>query len=316
MRTHVRTLPGASSPVPVDRPFSYAQARDLGVDRRLLSRWVGQGLLLRPVEGVYYGAQLTDSLALRLDCLRLVVPRDAVVTDRTAAWLHGAPLVLAPGDHQVVPRASMFRPPGYRLRNSLSSSGERTLAADDVVVLEGIKVTSPIRTACDLGRLLHRDQALAALDAMMRLEAFDRAELVELTGRFRGYRGVRQLRELVPLADGRSQSPGESILRLRWIDCPELPEPTPQLKVTGPTGPFFLDLAVPELCYAAEYDGEQWHGPEQREHDTLRREWVRTRLGYEVDVFKAANIHGPLQDADLLLRRGIARSRRRFGARR
>ncbi len=213
----------------------------------------------------------------------------------------------------MVPRASVFRPPGYRLRNSLSSSGERTLAADDVTEIDGIQVTVPIRTACDLGRLLHRDQAFAALDAMMRLTAFGREELVERAGRFRGYRGIRQLRYLAPLADGRAQSPGESILRLRWIECPELPPPTPQLEVPGPTGPYFLDLALPELRYAAEYDGELWHGPERREHDERRRQWVRTRLGFELQVFTAPNIHGPLQDADRLLRRGIARSRRRFG---
>ncbi|CUR53926.1 conserved hypothetical protein [metagenome] len=315
MSSFVRAFLDASDPVPVDRPFSFAETRRWGLDRRVLSRWVSQGLLMHPIEGVYYAAQLTDSLGLRLECLKLVVPADAVVTDRTAGWLHGAPMVLAPGDHQVVPRASVFRPPGYRLRNPLAASGERTLAPDDVMELAGVKVTVPLRTACDLGRLLRRDQAFAALDALTRLGAFDRDELLERTRRYRGYRGIRQLRELAPLADGRSQSPGESILRLRWLDCGELPSPTLQFEVAGPTGPFFLDLSVPELRYAAEYDGEQWHGPEQRKHDAARREWVRTRLGYEVDVFTAANIHGPCQDADLRLRRGISRSRRRYGLR-
>jgi hypothetical protein len=315
MTTFVRPFLDVSSPVPVDRPFSAADARALGVDRRLLSRWTSQGLLLHPLEGVYHAAQLSDSLELRLDCLRLVVPGDAVVTDRTAGWLYGATMMLAPGDHEVVPLASIFRPPGYRLRNPLSASGERTLAMDDVMEIDGVKVTVPIRTACDLGRLLHRDQALAALDGLLRLKAFDRSELVERAGRFRRYRGVRQLRELAPLADGRSQSPGESILRLRWLDCPELPQPTPQHEVAGPTGPFFLDLAVPELRYAAEYDGKEWHGPDHREQDRVRREWVRTRLGYELDVFTAVNIHGPRQDADRHLRRGVERARRRFGLR-
>lgn len=301
-----------TAPVPLDRPFSSAEARAWGVNRRVLSRWVRDGLLIHPIQGVHHVAQLQDSLELRIACLRLVVPSDSVVTDRTAAWLLGAPMALAPGDHLVVPRVSLFRPPGYRLRNSLAASGERTLAADEVTTVGGVRVTTAVRTACDLGRLLHRDQALAAMDAMMRAGSFSSSELLDSTRRFRGYRGIRQLRSLAPIVDGRAQSPGESILRLRWIDC-GLPTPTPQLRVEAPSGFYFLDLAVPDLRYAAEYDGAQWHGPEQERHDATRRAWVVEALHYECDVFRAANIHGPLQDADLRLRAGIARARRRFG---
>jgi hypothetical protein len=64
---------------------------------------VRAGLLVAPVHGVLYAAQLTDSLELRLACLRLVVPENAVVTDRTAAWLHGAPMVLQPNAHLRLP---------------------------------------------------------------------------------------------------------------------------------------------------------------------------------------------------------------------
>jgi len=302
-----------TSGLPLSRPFTYAEARSLGLDRRRLRRWVSTGHLVHPLTGVYHVAQLKESLELRIECLRLVVPEDAVVTDRTAAWLLGAPMALAPGDHLVVPRVSLFRPPGYRLRNSLSASGERMLADDDVIEVGGIRVTCAVRTACDLGRTLHRDQALAAIDALLRLGDFTLLELVERVGRFKGYRGVLQLRALAPLADGRSQSPGESILRLRWLDCADLPRPTPQVEVPGPAGSYFLDLAVEELRYAAEYDGREWHGPDQLEHDDERRGWVRMELDYEVDIFTSVNIHGRGQDADIRLRRGITRARLRLG---
>ena len=45
-------------------------------------------------------------------------------------------------------------------------------------------------------------------------------------GRFRGFRGVVQLRCLAPLGDGRAESPGESALRLHWYDA-GLPTPEP-----------------------------------------------------------------------------------------
>ena len=118
---------------------------------------------------------------------------------------------------------------------------------------------------------------------------------------------------LAPLADARSQSPGESILRLRWLDCGTLPPPTPQLEVPGPFGSYFLDLGVAGLRYAAEYDGAEWHGPDKREHDRKRRGWVEENEDYVIDVFVGVNIHGRTADAEVKLQQGIARARRRFG---
>lgn len=298
-------------PLPHDRPFPCCEVRDLGVNERQLAAWVRAGALRHPLRGVYHASQLEDSLGLRLACLRLAVPEDAVVTDRSAAWLLGAPMALAPGDHLVVPRASLFRPPGYRLRNKLAASGERMLRPDEVTEIEGLQVTTALRTACDLGRLLRRDQAFAGLDSMLALELFSKAELVERVERYRGYRFVRQLRDLAPDADSRAQSPGESILRRRWLDCSDLPRPEPQLPVPGPWGCFWLDLGVEEIGYGAEYDGAEWHGEEQRQHDKVRRGQMAEHRRYEIDVLRAHNIHGPLQDAEHTLRRGIERARRR-----
>lgn len=138
-----------------------AEAVALGVSDRQLRVWCESGEL-HPIRGVYHSAGLPDGLDLRIACLSLVVPQDAVVTDRTAGWLHGAPMVLAPNDHLVVPPVGVFRQPGYRLRNDLVASGERSFAPGGVIDLGPIRVTSPLRTACDLGRMPNRDQAYAA----------------------------------------------------------------------------------------------------------------------------------------------------------
>ena len=98
----------SSAHVPIDRPFTTSWARAHGVDPRRLRAWVRSGLLVAPVHGVLDAAQLPDSLDLRLACLRPVVPEHAVVTDRTAAWLHGAPMVLEPNAHVRVPRVDIF----------------------------------------------------------------------------------------------------------------------------------------------------------------------------------------------------------------
>ncbi len=295
-------------PVPHDRPFTRPQAFDLGVTKRQLYEWLDCRLLVSPVRGVYYLATIPDSLELRLACLRLIMPKDAVVCDRTAGWVLGAPMILAPGDHLEVPRASIFCPPGNRLRNELTSSGERTFRPDEIIEIDGILVTSHLRTACDLGRLLHRDQSFAALDAMLRLRRFTLAELVNEIDRYKGYRYVRQLRELAPDADRRAESQGESILRRRWLDCPDLPRPDLQIEVQGPHGLCYLDLGLPDIQYAAEYHGAEWHGPEREVDDAERRGWIEEHGGWIIDELRRHNIHGFAQDSERILRTGVRRT--------
>lgn len=302
-------------PLPTDRPFTYRTARhEAGLTQRDLTRLVRSGHLRRPIQGVYVVASLPDSLDLRCACLRLVVPSDAVVCDRHAGWLHGATMVLAPNEHLELAPVSMYLPPGRRLRNALSQSGERALLASDIVETNGLLVTTPLRTACDLGRNRWPERSLAGMDQMLRLGAFTHEQLLDGVRRFRGMRWVRVLRALAPYADGRSESPGESVLRLRWIEV-NLPTPIPQYEVwDGGQLVARLDIANPDAHFAAEYDGEEWHSSEeQRSHDHARRRAVEERGGIHVVAFRKENLFGPQQDAEGLLLAGAAEARRRYG---
>ncbi len=192
-----------------------------------------------------------------------------MITDRTAAWLHGV-TILERGAHLVAPRVSAFNANDSRIRRSGVRGGRRGLLDRDVMDLGGLRVTTPVRTACDLGRMLWRFDALAGLDGYLRI-GVDLDEVLYELPRFRGYRGVCQLRYLAPLADARSESPGESALRLHWYDA-GLPTPEPQCWVFDSLGrPVFrVDLGLPELRYAAEYDGEEFH-TDDRGHRARRR---------------------------------------------
>src|SRR3954447_11356576 len=164
----------ATFPLPVADPFTTARARDAGISRSVLARLVRDGYLRRLLPSVYVAAQVEDSLWLRCKALRLVVPPGAVITDWTAVWLWTGMLPF--GDHLQVPPVSVFLHAGQgRLRNGLVSSGERTFLPRDLVSMSGLTVTTPMRTACDVGRLSHRDLALAGLDALLRHGTFTAA---------------------------------------------------------------------------------------------------------------------------------------------
>ncbi len=277
--------------LPTSRPFSLAEARSLGVSSTALTRLVQAGLLRRVVQGVYVDACVPDSLDLRCQALASVLPPGAVVADRTAAWLHGAAALRA-GDHQFVPPVRVVRvPDGSRLRRPSVDGGLRMLRPTDVEVVAGVPVTTPLRTACDLGRLLRRDDAFAALDALLRLGRFERPELLAELERFRGSRGIRQLRVLAPWADPRAESPQESVLRLRWLD-EGLPTPEPQIPFLDAWGRvrFRGDLGVPALRLLVEYDGHEHHTtPEDRAADERRRAIWRAH-GWSVIVVTAEDL--------------------------
>jgi hypothetical protein len=306
----------STSGVPTDRPFTRAAARSRGITDRQLGVWVAQGLLINPMRGVFLAAQLPDGLELRLECLRLVVPQNAVATGRTAGWIHRAPMVLAPGDHLRIPRVEMHLVPGNRLRNPLAASGERMFLPGEVIELEGLQVTSKLRTTVDLATRLPRRQAFAAMCAMCRVADFDREELrfaLRERGRFAGYRGVRQARELEPMVDPRFGSAAECVLALEWEEQGDLPKPVPQHPVQGPSGMFYLDLAVPALKYAAEYNGARWHDDDRATYDAARMRWLVEQEGWIIDVFESDDLYGQGRDPGLRLKLGIQRARRRFG---
>ena len=304
-------LLGDDFPLPLDRPFTLAQAESSGVSRHRMRVMTVAGLVRRMVKGVYVAAQVPDSIVLRGQALSLVVPSYAVVTDWTACWFHTG--YDRPGSHLVEPELSLFREVGHdRLRNGLCSSGQRTLTRDDVWQVAGLAVTSPLRTAWDLGRLAPRDRAIGAIDALLRGGSFTHDELLEGVDRFKGMRGVVQLRWLAPLADARSESPGESALRLRWLDLPTLPRPTPQVSVTvDGVEVYRIDLGVEELRYGCEYDGAQFHT--DAADDRHRRQDLLGRFSWDVDGVRRDNVWGPRRDVDEILVRGIDRARKALG---
>ncbi|MFT4287218.1 hypothetical protein [Nocardioides sp.] len=304
--------------LPTRDPFTADQARESGVSLQQLTRLTRSGVLRRLLHRVYVASDVPDSIELRCRAVSLALPQDAFVCDRTAAWVYVGSRALAPNEHLSVPPVSCFRASGRRaLRGRLSVSGERAVVDADLREFNGLVLTTELRTALDLGRLQPtRDMRLWGLDSMLATGAFTLDELLLQVPRFKGERGVVLLRALAPLADPRSESFGESALRLRWYDA-GLPRPQLQIPIEiDGVEVARLDMGLPEWLFAAEYDGERWHSDDDDvEHDQTRRGWLRTQRDWWIEVFRREHVFGRGQDADLRLRRAAHEARATFGAR-
>ncbi|GAY16459.1 hypothetical protein [Mycobacterium sp. shizuoka-1] len=175
--------------------------------------------------------------------------RRAVIAGAAAAALHGSQWINPTEPIELI--WDNGRPPeGLIVRNE-------SLADDEVTRVAGLPVTTLARTAFDVGRHLPRARAIARLDALMRAESFSSEDILLLAKRYPGARGIRRLREVVPLVDRGAASPRETWLRLLLIDA-GLPIPTTQIPLYDDWGLVaVLDMGWEEFMVAAEYDGDQ-----------------------------------------------------------
>ncbi|MFI5099104.1 MAG: type IV toxin-antitoxin system AbiEi family antitoxin domain-containing protein [Actinomycetes bacterium] len=199
-----------------------------------------------------------------------VLAPSAALSHRSAALIHGLPLLGEP------PTAVDVTVPGAaaRRRPDLVVHG-RALPAGQVTVVRRLRVTDVARTALDLARRLPLPDAVVAVDAALaagaaRGEAL--RDLLELeVGPFSGH-----ARRVVEFADGRSESPGESLSRVA-IASHGLPAPQLQAWVHDSAGPIGrVDFLWPEQRVVGEFDGRlKYRRPEdlwaeKRREDRLR----------------------------------------------
>ncbi|KUI14037.1 hypothetical protein AU193_08365 [Mycobacterium sp. GA-1285] len=146
------------------------------------------------------------------------------------------------------------------------------LRDDEVGIVRGMPVTTPARTAFDLGRRNGLERAIIAVDALANVTGLKPVDVARLAGNHRGARGVVQLRRVVELMDGGAESPQETRTRLLLIAA-EFPRPQTQIVVADEYGSFVgrVDMGWEEFKVGVEYDGPQhWDDPIQHARDIDR----------------------------------------------
>jgi very-short-patch-repair endonuclease len=283
---------GRMANLQISGPFSLADATAAGFSRGDVRSLLRRGDIREVVRGAYVSVDVPDSTGLRAAALSRVVPPRTVVTRRTAAWLYGVD-VQALGAHLQVPPVEVLVPAGtaaVRRPGVLGYSG--VVRDEDVAEIDGISVTTPLRTSLDLARWLPLIDGVPAVDAMLHHQLITVEALHAGTSRFRGYRHKLRLERAIDLADGRAESPQESRLRIRLVVYAKLPRPEVQYVVPVAAGHFRLDLAYVEVRVAVEYDGEEHHsGTADVAYDRWRRAILRQQ-GWTVHVARSPDVLG------------------------
>ncbi|WP_275571501.1 endonuclease domain-containing protein [Mycolicibacterium vanbaalenii] len=161
---------------------------------------------------------------------------------------------------------SQHKTPGIVLRAD-------TLGPDEIVTARGMPVTSPARTAFDLGRRRGLTLAVIRMDALMRTTGATTSDIATLLTRHKGARGLVQLRRALELVDPASESPQESRTRLLLVKA-GLPPERSQIDVFDRDGYHVgrVDMGWETWKVGVEYEGEQhWTNPEQYAHDIDRQ---------------------------------------------
>lgn len=279
-----------------DRPFRYDELPGLGLTPHQLRALVDEGRVRRVLRGVYADAALVDDTRLRARAASLVVAPSAVICDRSAAWLHGVD-VFEPGQKIGAPDLELVTPcSAARVRRLGTSAARRNFRGEDLMTIEGVRVTTPLRTACDLGRLRGRMGAFAALCMLGREQRFGAAEVQAALPHLKGLRGVVQLRELAARMTTRCESPREAWTLLAILDA-GLPRPEAQVElVLEGYGAVRLDFAYRLVRIVIEYDGEDHHSlPEDRKRDARRRAALR-EAGWIVIIVRRNDFVGAALD--------------------
>ncbi|MFV8319991.1 endonuclease domain-containing protein [Mycobacterium sp. 23] len=253
------------------QPFIGSEALAAGV----LSRHELRTYYRAIMPNVYLDKRIEPSLQQRTTAAWLWSRQQAVIAGAAASALHGSRWI-----DQAAPIELIWRnaraPQRVITRADLLLDGETQ-------VLKGLSVTTPERTAFDIGRRGALGRAVADLDALAAATDFKVSDVVELSANHRHARGLRKLEAALELVDAGAQSPKETWLRLLLIEA-GFPTPRTQIPVLGRDGfpRYFLDMGWEDILLAVEYDGDQhWTNPAQHASDVDRLEYLN-RMGWTV----------------------------------
>jgi predicted transcriptional regulator of viral defense system len=267
-----------------------------GVQRARIDTALRNGRLVQLSRGVYARQdavrrarrQAGGEYQLRVAGALAVAGTDVVVSHQSAARLLGIDLLEASG------REVIMTGPGDRGWHGRAGTHRYAIAmpADHVTTAFGLPVTTPARTVVDLCRLLDFRAGVVAADSALFKKLTAKADLRSVVAALPRRPGIARAAEVIEFADGRAESPLESIARVGLRDS-GLPPPELQIQLGNAFEPIArVDFYWKQYRTAAEADGamkyDQDPGLARRQ---LRRDHELRAEGYEVVHFTWQDIN-------------------------
>ena len=257
--------------------------RDLvrsGIDDSAISKMRRRGTLVRLRQGVDALGQRWHEAGPRERHLMLAHGTWRLYDDRVALSHVSGALELGAPDHDLdLSRAHLtsLRGRGDRIRAAVVHHHGRVLV-DDVTRRDGRWVTSPARTALDAASVSRHDGAICVLDWFLRFGGVSMEEFQHHLARRSTWPDHLDLALKVSLADGRSESVLETLLRLRMGES-SLPMPVLQYEVHEPSGLLVgrTDFAWPDRRALGEADGAEKYHRYRRQGETLEQMVMREK---------------------------------------
>ncbi|MCV7400202.1 hypothetical protein H7K24_08550 [Mycobacterium fragae] len=224
-------------------------------------------------QDIYIGKDAELTPVLRAKACWLRSRRRGILAGYSASALHGARWI------------DSWRPAAIIDSNRRRVSGievwEQAIEPDEICIIDGMRVTTPERTALDLACTYPVDEAVAAIDSLARATHLKLADVDLLVERYTGRRGIRRARVALDLVDAGAESPRETWLRLILIRA-GFPRPQTQIPVHNEYGVLIgeVDTGWENIKVAAEYEGD--HHWKSRRHfvKDVRRLEALTEAGW------------------------------------
>lgn len=245
------------------------------------------------------------------------MPRDCAISGWAAAYLQGVQELdgrrWSDGERDPL---LLVLPKGRRVRRKEFATLRAPVAEDELAKWGGVNITAPERTCFEMMRRTTVEEAVVALDAMLRAEAVTLDGMRAFVAGKAGWNGVPIARAALDLADGRAASCPESRLRYVWQVEAGLSRPAVNVAVLDSTGVF---AGIPDLLDEAsglvgEYDGGQHRELVQHTNDNAREERLEA-LGLVVVRATSVDLKSRRRQLVTRLRTGYQRARdqhRRF----
>lgn len=291
--------------------FTTAQALDAGCDGRAIARLVRRGDWVRLRRGAYTtqvkmgGRDLAGQHVLHARAAQLTLRARLAFSHVSAAVLHDLPVYQLDLSEVHVTHPN-------RSGTSRHESGiwhHTGPIEEQLIVRHGLHTLALARVAFDVGRIAPEVGALVVADAVL-ARGVTLTQLREQLERGADWPGSRGANAPLVLADGRSESVGESVAR--WtFHAAQLPPDELQWLVHTDLGIFRTDFAWTSWRVVGEFDGRIKYGqlcrPGETAADVVMRERARElaieRAGWCVVRFtwsEASNlalVRGRLLDA-------------------